>query len=518
MLSQTLLEMSHISKSFPGVQALDDVQFNLRAGEVHALMGENGAGKSTLVKILSGVYQPTQGQILLAGQPIEIQNPSYAQELGISPVHQEVNLEPYLSVAENIFLGRQPRGKFGLIDHARMQRETAELLERLGVSINPAATVATISIAERQMVAIARAVSSEARIIIFDEPTSSLTDREIELLFTIITRLRSSGVGIIYISHRMDEIFKLCDRVTVFRDGRFVACKPIEETSLEDIITMMIGRDLGDLFRKQPVPIGEVALEVRHLTKRGVLNDISLQVRHGEIVGIAGLMGAGRTELARAIFGDLKFDQGEILIEGRSIAPRNPKDAISAGIGLVPEDRKDQGLVTGLSVQRNISMPLMRALSRFNIINTSKEKALAREFVQKLTIRTPSIDQKVMYLSGGNQQRVVIAKWLATEPKVLIVDEPSRGVDVGAKADIHALLCQLAGQGVAILMISSELPEVLAMSDRILVMYAGSIAGELTASEATQEKIMSYATGHQSLATTFQPIPPVSLQDYNEAN
>jgi ribose transport system ATP-binding protein len=399
-----------------------------------------------------------------------------------------------------------------------MQRETRQLLDRLGVSIDPGAIAGTISIAERQMVAIARAVSTEARIIIFDEPTSSLTDRETELLFTIINRLRSQGIGIIYISHRMDEIFKLCNRVTVFRDGRFVATQMIEETSLEEIISMMIGRDLGDLFRKQPVPIGEVVLEVRHLTKRGVLNDISLQVRRGEIVGLAGLIGAGRTELARAIFGDLKFDQGEILIEGQPLVPRNPRDAISAGIGLVPEDRKDQGLVTGLSVQRNISLPLMQSLSRFNVINTAREKALAREFVQKLAIRTPSIDQKVMYLSGGNQQRVVIAKWLATKPRVLIVDEPSRGVDVGAKADIHALLCQLAGQGVAILMISSELPEVLAMSDRILVMHAGRIAGELEAAEATQEKIMSYATGHQPRAEAVHQIPPVSRQDSNEAN
>lgn len=518
MLSHSLLEMSHISKSFPGVRALEDVQFSLRAGEVHALMGENGAGKSTLVKILSGVYQPTEGQILLDGQPVQIQNPAYAQQLGISPVHQEVNLEPYLSVAENIFLGRQPRGKFGLIDRPRMQKETSELLGRIGVSIDPGALAGTISIAERQMVAIARAVSTEARIIIFDEPTSSLTGRETELLFTIIRKLRSQGIGIIYISHRMDEIFKLCNRVTVFRDGRFVACQPIEETSLEEIITMMIGRDLGDLFRKQPVPIGEVVLEVRHLTKRGVLNDISLQVHRGEIVGLAGLIGAGRTELARAIFGDLKFDQGEILIEGRPLAPRNPRDAISAGIGLVPEDRKEQGLVTGLSVQRNISLPLLRTLSRFNVINTARERALAREFVQKLAIRTPSIDQKVMYLSGGNQQRVVIARWLATKPRVLIVDEPSRGVDVGAKADIHALLCQLAGQGVAILMISSELPEVLAMSDRILVMHAGRIAGELAAGEATQEKIMNYATGRQPQAAAVHQIPPLARQDSNESN
>ena len=496
-----LLEMSGISMVFPGVHALDSVRFDLLAGEVHALVGENGAGKSTLVKIMSGVYQPTEGNMLIDGQPVHVQDPNHAQALGISPVHQEVNLEPYLTVAENIFLGRQPKGRFGLIDHSRMQKDAASLLGGLGVSLDPSAVVGSLSIADRQMVAIARAVSTDARIIIFDEPTSSLTERETDLLFSIIAKLRDDGRGVIYISHRMEEIFRLCDRVTVFRDGRYVATKPVAATNLQEIIAMMIGRDVSDLFRKASVPIGAPVLQVRNLTKRGVLEDISFTLHRGEILGISGLVGAGRTELARAIFGDLRFDSGEILVQGQPVTPRSPRDAISAGIGLVPEDRKDQGLVTGLSVQQNISMPLMRALSRFSVIGLAREKALAREYVQRLAIRTPSIDQKVMYLSGGNQQRVVIAKWLATKPKVLIVDEPTRGVDVGAKAEIHALLCDLARQGVGVLMISSELPEVLAMSDRILVMHAGRIAGELQGEAATQAEIMHLATGQANFPT-----------------
>jgi ribose transport system ATP-binding protein len=516
MMDGPLLEMTDVSKTFPGVHALDGVRFDLRAGEVHALMGENGAGKSTLIKILSGVYQPNGGTILLGGQRVTIQSPHHAQALGISPVHQEVNLEPYLTVAENIFLGRQPKGRFGLVDHGRMQREASALLASLGVSIDPTALVGAISIAERQMVAIARAVSTDARIIIFDEPTSSLSERETELLFGIIQQLRSKGVGVIYISHRMEEIFRLCDRVTVFRDGRYVATKKVADTRLPEIIAMMIGRDISDLFRKEPVAIGEPVLEVRNLSKRGVLDDISFTLHRGEILGIAGLVGAGRTELARAIFGDLLPDNGQVLIEGRSVHPRSPRDAIKAGIGLVPEDRKDQGLVTGLSVQQNISMPSMRSLSRFSVISVAKEKILARDYVKRLAIRTPSMEQKVMFLSGGNQQRVVIAKWLATNPRVLIVDEPTRGIDVGAKAEIHSLMSELAKQGVGILMISSELPEVLAMSDRILVMYAGTIAGELRGDRATQEEVMHLATGQVAPATrnghSDLPVPSSSAE------
>jgi ribose transport system ATP-binding protein len=485
-----------MTKSFPGVRALEDVQLDLRPSEVHALVGENGAGKSTLVKILSGVYQADRGAIWLSGAPVQILNPAHAQVLGISPVHQELQLEPYLSVAENIFLGRQPTGRFGVVDHRRMHREARRLLDSLGVAIDPAAAIESISIAQRQIVAIARAVLSTARVIIFDEPTSALTERETALLFGMITKLRETGIGIIYISHRLEEIFRLCDRVTVLRDGRYIATKSVAETDRLELIGLMIGRDISDLFRKEAAPIRETVLEVRRLSRKGLLHDISFSLRRGEIVGLAGLVGAGRTDLARAIFGDITFDFGEIVVAGKTISRHHsPRRAIAAGIALVPEDRKEQGLVLGLSVRQNISLATLPALSRLAFIGASEEERLARSYIELLTIKTPSIDQKALYLSGGNQQRVVLGKWLATQPKVLIVDEPTRGIDVRAKASIHGLLCDLAKQGVAILMISSDLPEILAMSDRILVMHRGRITGELSAREATQEGVMHYATG-----------------------
>jgi ribose transport system ATP-binding protein len=495
-MAAPIFELRDIQKSFPGVHALNGVGFDLRPGEVHALLGENGAGKSTLVKVICGIYQPDSGSIRLDGEPVAITGPTHAQSLGISAVHQELHLETYLTVAENIFLGRQPIGRFGLIDYRRMNREAGDLLRRLGVALDPEATVESLSIAQRQIIAIARAISTTARIIIFDEPTSSLTERETNMLFEMITRLRAEGLGIVYISHRMEEIFRLCDRVTVLRDGRYVATKRVAETNMRDLIGMMIGRDISDLFRKEPAVIGDTVLEVSRLTKQGLLHDISFSVRRGEIVGVAGLVGAGRTELARAIFGDLPFDGGGIRIAGKPLPlHHSSRRAIMAGIGLVPEDRKEQGLVTGLSVRHNISMAMLRALSWFSVLNISGEKRLAETYVRKLAIKTPTIDQKATYLSGGNQQRVVIAKWLATQPKLLIVDEPTRGVDVGAKAEIHELLCKLAKDGMAIIMISSDLPEVLAMSDRVLVMHQGRIAVDLPAAEATQETIMGYATG-----------------------
>jgi ribose transport system ATP-binding protein len=494
--ARPLLTLRGVSKYFPGVRALEGVEFDLMAGEIHALMGENGAGKSTFVKILSGVHRPDGGEILLNGEAIDILDPTHARALGINPVHQELHLEPYLSVAENIFLGRQPINRFGLLDYAAMNRNAARLLGELGVRLDPAASVGSISIAQRQIVAIARAISTECRVIIFDEPTSSLTEREAGLLFEAIRRLSRQGIGVIYISHRMEEIFHLCDRVTVFRDGRYVATKPVNETSMRDLIGMMIGRDLCDLFRKEPAPIGETVLEARGVCVRGILDEISFSVRKGEIVGLAGLVGAGRTELAHAIFGDIAIERGRIAIDGKPIGKgHSPRAAIAAGIGLVPEDRKEQGLVTELSVQRNIGMALLKALSRLNVVNVAAERRLAERYVSQLAIKTPSVDQKALHLSGGNQQRVVIAKWLALQPKLLIVDEPTRGIDIGAKAEIHALLCELAKQGVAILMISSDLSEILAMSDRILVMHQGRIAGEFSRDEATQDGIMHCATG-----------------------
>ncbi len=498
-MAAPLFALTDIAKSFPGVRALDGVSFDLQPGEVHALLGENGAGKSTLVKIMSGVYRPDQGTIRIDGREVAINAPTEAEALGITPVHQELHLEPYLSVAENIFLGRQPTGRFGLIDRKRMAREAQAIVDGLGVTLDVNATVQSLSVAQRQIIAIARAAASTARIVIFDEPTSSLTDRETNLLFELIERLKARGLGIIYISHRMEEIFRLCDRVTVFRDGRLVGTRPVAETDLRDLIGMMVGRDISDLFRKEAAEIGDVVLEVKGLGKPGVLGDVSLSVRRGEIVGIAGLVGAGRTELARAIFGDLPYESGEIRIGGVAL-PRGhtPSQAIAAGIGLVPEDRKEQGLVTGLPVRQNISMALLKALSRFGVLSLSRERKLAERYVARLTIKTPTIDQKATYLSGGNQQRVVIAKWLATNPKLLIVDEPTRGVDVGAKAEIHSLLCDLAKQGMAIIMISSDLPEVLAMSDRVAVMHQGRIRADLPIAGLTQEMIMHHATGQQA--------------------
>lgn len=490
-----LLEMRSISKSFPGVRALHQVSLELRAGEVRALVGENGAGKSTLIKILAGVYQPTEGQILLDGQPQLIRDPAHALRLGIVPVHQEVNLEPYLSIAENIFIGRQPRNRFGLIDFGQMNREAARWLADLGVATDPALPLGMCSIAERQMVAIARAVSLDARVVIFDEPTSSLTLRETERLFSVIRRLQAKKIAVLYISHRMEEIFQICDSLTVLRDGALVATQTLRTVTTDSVIRMMIGRDLQDLYQKQPTAVGPPVLEVKQLTVQGILKDISLTLHQGEILGVAGLVGAGRTELARAIFGDLPYQKGEIWVEGRRIRPTCPDDCIAAGIGLVPEDRKEQGLVLPMPVKNNISLAVLNKLSWLGVIRARRETELAQDSVRRLAIKTPSIRQQVQYLSGGNQQRVVIARWLATHPKVLLVDEPTRGIDVGAKSEIYALLNRLASQGVAILMISSELPEILAMSDRILVMYQGRIRAELPGPQATEETILRFATG-----------------------
>ncbi|MGN6307684.1 MAG: sugar ABC transporter ATP-binding protein [Mesorhizobium sp.] len=494
-MADPLLSLAGVSKSFPGVQALSDVSFELAAGEVHALMGENGAGKSTLIKILCGVQSHDTGEILIEGKPVRIGSPADARALGIAPVHQELHLEPYLSVAENIFLGNQPRTRFGTIDWKGMVKLARRTLSELGVSLDATAEVGRLSIAERQIVAIARAVSTRARIMIFDEPTSSLTRRETDLLLSLIRRLRDQGIGIIYVSHRMEEIFALCDRVTVFRDGRHVSTGRVAETSLDELIRAIVGRDIVALPMKATTPPGKVVLDVRSLSKKGMLHDISFNLRSGEIVGLSGLVGSGRTELARTIFGDITPDGGEILIEGVPIRSRGPRDVIASGIGLVPEDRKDQGLVVDLSVMANISMPSLGPLGHLGVLSRQRERRLAEDYVKRLAIRTPTIGQKVMFLSGGNQQRVVIAKWLATRPKVLIVDEPTRGVDVGAKSEIHGILRSLASEGMAILMISSDLPEVLAVSDRILVMSNGRLAGELTGDLVTQEQVMNHAMG-----------------------
>ncbi len=481
-----------MSKAFPGVQALLDVDLDLRAGEVHALVGENGAGKSTLMKIVAGVYRPDGGSVQLAGQPVLNESPRQALERGISMIHQELNLAPNLSVAENVFLGRAPtRG--GLIDWRRLYANAEALAARLGIELDVRARVEELSVARQQMVEIAKALSLDARVIIMDEPTSALTERETEALFDIIDRLRRQGVAVVYISHRLDEIFRVADRVTVLRDGRLVGTLPIAESTQQQLIGMMVGRELTTLFPKAPLEIGEAVLEVRQLRRDGVLDDINFVLRRREILGLAGLVGAGRTELVRVLFGADRLDGGQILIEGRPVRIRGPRDAIRLGLGFVTEDRKLQGLVMGMTVRENETLASLAQVSRLGFLDLARERALAKRLVDQLGVRTPGVEQEVANLSGGNQQKVVIAKWLATRPRILILDEPTRGIDVAAKAEVHALMSQLARDGVSILMISSELPEILGMSDRILVMRQGRLTGEFTREQASQEAILACA-------------------------
>ncbi|MGC8862764.1 MAG: sugar ABC transporter ATP-binding protein [Armatimonadota bacterium] len=488
--------MRGITKTYPGVTALDAVDFDVLPGEVHALVGENGAGKSTLMKVLAGADAKDSGRISINGEEAHIANPQEAMRLGISIIYQEFNLVPYMNAAENIFLGREPMSAIpGVIDFGRMYAEAERVIGELGVPLDVRVPVNQLSVAQQQMVEIAKATSRNARIIAMDEPSATLTEHELENLFALIRRLKADGVSIIYISHRLEEVFQIADRVTVLRDGKLVATKPVAETSRDDIIRMMVGRELTEKIPKVAAKPGEVALEVRGLNRAGVLKDISFAVRHGEVLGIAGLVGAGRTEVARAIFGADPIDGGEIRLDGRPVTIRSPRDAIRLGIGLVTEDRKALGLVLGMAVRENVTLANLGALSRLGFISRRREREVANRFVEDLMIKTPSVEQAVQNLSGGNQQKVVLAKWLYTQSKVLIFDEPTRGIDVGAKTEIYQLMNRLAEHGVAIIMISSELPEILGMSDRILVMHEGQIPGELSRDEATQEKIMSLATG-----------------------
>ncbi len=513
-----LLQVEQVSKSFPGVLALQDVSLEVHPGEVLGLVGENGAGKSTLMKILSGVYQPDGGQIVFDGKPVVLHSPRQAQDLGISIIYQEFNLMPNLSVEENVFVGREPNTA-KVVRWGQLRRQTEELLDQLGVHLDPKAPVRSLSVAEQQMVEIAKALSLNARLVIMDEPTSALTDTEVTALFDIIRGLKARGLAVIYISHRLEEIFTICDRVTILRDGELAGEMPIAEASPDRIVRLMVGRPLGDLFRGEEAErrleslaeqAPEPVLEVRGLGRTGtgqdpyaiVLEDVSFSLRPGEIVGLAGLVGSGRTEIARAIFGADEFDRGEIIVAGQRATMRSPRDAIRLGVGLVPEDRKLQALVLGLAIRENVALSLLDRLSRFGIVRIGAERRLAREMVTALRVRTPSIEQKVLNLSGGNQQKVVIAKWLALHPKILIMDEPTRGIDIGAKAEVHGLMHQLAADGVAILMISSELPEIVHMSDRVLVMHQGRIAGELARDDATQEAIMALATGVSTVVET----------------
>ncbi len=487
-----LLEMRGITKRFPGVTALDGVDFELEKGEVHVILGENGAGKSTLIKMLSGAYHPDEGEILLDGQRVDISSAAVAQALGISTIYQEFNLVPQLTVAENIFLGRQPR-RFGLVDHQKMRNEAQKTLERIQVRVDPGALVSDLGVAQRQMVEIAKALSLEARLLIMDEPTAALSGQEVARLFEIVRGLKEEEVGVIFISHHLEEVTEVGDRVTVLRDGKFVDRVPAT-TDHSELVRMMVGRSIEEQFPRRRPEIGEVLLDVKNLSRAGVLEDISFQVRAGEVVGIAGIVGAGRTELARAIFGVDPLDAGEVWVEGRRMERSDPREAKHRGIGFVTEDRQGQGIVQPLSVAENLALASLGRDTTRGLVNRREQLGRAEKMIEELNIRTPGPEQEVRYLSGGNQQKVVIGKWLLADSKVLIMDEPTRGIDVGAKVEIYELMNELTRWGAAILMISSDLPEVLGMSDRILVMGGGSIMGELPVEKATQERVMALAT------------------------
>ena len=503
MSEQTFfLRMEKISKSFPGVQALQAVDFEARRGEVVALVGENGAGKSTLMKILSGAYSKDEGRIFLGGEKVEIKSPYHAQELGIAIIYQEFNLTPNQSAAANIFLGQEPlHGGIGrflkLVDRRQMEEEAEEHLAKVGAHIPPSQKIHRLSVAQQQMVEIAKALAVESRIIIMDEPTSALGEDETEALFQVIETLKEQAITVIFITHRLEEVMEIADRVIVLRDGERVGSLPIEEATPDKIIHLMVGRELTDMFSKEETEIGPPLLEVKNLTRQGVVEGVSFTLRRREILGVAGLVGAGRTEMARLLFGADEKDAGEIYLDGKRIEIDSPVDAVLAGMGLVPEDRGNQGLVLNMSVLRNIVLPTLREYTQAGWVERRALRETAGTYVEKLNIRTPHLQQKAKYLSGGNQQKVVLAKWLASEPKVLIMDEPTRGIDVGAKAEVHALMSELAQTGMGIIMISSELPEILGMSDRILVMSEGRAVALLDREEATQEIIMAYASGEE---------------------
>jgi len=493
-MSDKVVDMRQITKVFPGVVALDSVNFDCDRGEVHALVGENGAGKSTLVKILSGVYEPDGGEILLNGKQVRIPSPYAAQQLGISIIYQELNLLPDLNVAENVFLGREPRNFLGFLDIHSLENQAHDVLHRLGVDINPRTPLRRLTVAQQQMVEIAKAISLNAQIVIMDEPSATLGGQDLERLFEVITALKKQGVTVIYISHRLAEIFQVADRVTVFKDGRVVGTSPIAEIDRSTMVRMMIGRSFSETFPARGGSPGEEVLSIQNLTSGRALQDITLSVRRGEIVSLAGLTGSGRTELARAIFGARRIDQGEIRISGKPVKMKNPRDALKNNIGFLTEDRNEEGLVLGLSVQHNAALPSLKQRQRWGVLNLSAEEKVVKEKVDELSIRTPSLGQGVEFLSGGNRQKVVLAKWLITNPELLIFDEPTRGIDVGAKSEIWHLMRSLADQGKGILMISSELPEVIGMSDRIVVIHRGRVVGEIAGVQATEEQVMMLAT------------------------
>jgi rhamnose transport system ATP-binding protein len=491
------VELRGISKRFGATAALTDVGIDLRAGEIHGLVGENGAGKSTLVKILGGVHAPDKGVILLDGAPVQIGGPAAARALGVAVVHQEPKLFPDLSVAENVFLASPPTRRLGTLAWGEMRRAAAALFEELDVKIDVTAPVRGLSMADQQLIEIAKALSVDAGVLILDEPTSSLSAHEVERLFAIVRRTRDRGVAVLFVSHRLDEVFALCDRATVLRDGHHVITAPTSELTTADLVRHMVGRAVT-LFPKSEARIGDVLLEARNLAAAGAFRDVSFTVRAGEIVGFAGLVGAGRTEVARTLFGIERPTAGEVFLEGRPVRFNTPSAALRAGIAYVPEDRHQDGLVLDFSIAENVTLPILARLFPRFLVSRAAERRMAQGYAEQLRVRTTGVDQLVQALSGGNQQKVVIAKWLAAKPRVLILDEPTRGVDIGAKVEVHRIMSELVASGLGIILISSDLPEVLAMSDRIIVMHEGRVTAEISRAEATEERVMFAATGHRT--------------------
>jgi rhamnose transport system ATP-binding protein len=490
-----LLELRDVHKSFAAVRALRGVSLELRPGEVHGLAGENGAGKSTIVRVIGGEHRPDSGEMLVDGTPVEFAGPRDAQQHGIAVIHQEPTQFPDLTVAENVFMGRQPLRSFRRIDRATMSRRAAELFESLGVPIDPNRVTRGLSIADQQIIEIGKALSADARIIVMDEPTAALSTVEAERLFRVTSRLAESGAALLFISHRLEEMYEICQRVTVLRDGALVTSSPMSSISRDELVRSMVGRSVEQLYPSRDGSAGDDALVVSGLTRSGVFADVSFSVRRGEIVGLAGLVGSGRSEVARAIFGVDALDAGTVAVGGRQLPLGNPRAAIEAGVAMVPEDRREQGLILDLSIERNATLPRLGAVSRWGVVRRSRERALAARWADRLGVKRRRLVDPVATLSGGNQQKVVLGKWLATEPVVLIVDEPTRGIDIGAKVEVHALLSELAASGIAVLMISSELSEVLGMADRVLVMHEGRLTAELSKEEATEEKVLQAATG-----------------------
>ncbi|MFN8377448.1 MAG: sugar ABC transporter ATP-binding protein [Anaerolineae bacterium] len=488
----TLLEMQQITKTFPGTIALQNVDFDLKAGEVHALLGENGAGKSTLIKVIAGLYRADSGRILINGKETVMGSPADSIAQGIKVVYQELDLCTNLSVAENIFLGGLPKTAARTVDWKTLQGRSREVLEELGLNIDPRTRTSDLRVAEQQLVEVARALSRQATILVMDEPTSALSPSEVEHLFTVIRRLKERGVGIIYVSHKLEEIFQIADRLTVFRDGHLIVTQPVEGTTTEQIVNWMVGREIKDLFPKTSTPIGDVLLEARNVNSPSIHN-LNLTVRAGEVVAVFGLMGAGVHTIGRVLFGD-QLRSGEVTLAGQTIKPGSPVDAIKKGLGLLTETRKDDGLVMFLSVKENMTLASLRRFSRFTWISRKAESDAAREYVDALSVKTPSVNRRIRFLSGGNQQKVLIGRWLLKAPKVLILSEPTRGIDVGSKAEIYRLIGKMAQDGVGILVLSTEIPEVLGIADRILVVRKGQITSEYTRDQATQEGLMTAAT------------------------